>query len=703
MATNSAEAPVIKTVVGACGLDCPDACSWVVTTENGVPVKLRGNPDHPYTRKGLCVKVNPYLEYTRHPDRLLKPLRRVGKKGLGQFEEISWDEAFDEIASRLHQVIDSDGAEAIWPYWGSGTMGYIQGIGGAGKRLFNALGASRHSPNICSAAAYPGLAYTSGRGSSMDPMDFAKAGVVLIWGANTVSTNQHLWPFVREAQQAGAQLVVVDPVTTRTAKRADSHLAIRPGTDGALALGLMAHMVESNLVDSSASNAVGWKQFRTEELGTWSAERAAIECDIPVAQITELAELMATKGPTAIRLGMGMQRHEAAGQAARLVSALPALTGDYNRLGGGLCYSTTPLYGVNTDSLNRPDLAPGPTRELIMTRLGQGLLELEDPPVKALFVIAANPMASNPDQNRIRRGLEREDLFCVVAENFLTDTADYADIVLPSTMQTEHLDIHDSVSHLFLNLNNPVAQPPGECLSHTEMFRRLATAMGLEEPALFATDEELLADALNTEHPSLAGVDIAELRRIGFVRLNYPEPFVRFANGFDTPSGRFEFASEEAEVAGHGLLPHYVGPREATRPVGRSANQSLALVAAANHFLMNSMFANSAAHTKAGGQVIAVHPEDAAARNLCHGASVQVQNKRGQFTATLAVSENTRPGVATMSKGHWPKLQGGATINATTLEQDADMAQGATFHDNQVHITALAAPADELPLSEATR
>ncbi|MEE9416762.1 MAG: molybdopterin-dependent oxidoreductase [Acidimicrobiales bacterium] len=696
----------METVVGACALDCPDACSWVVTVDEGVPIKLRGNRDHPHTRKGLCVKVNSYLAYTKHPDRLLHPMRRVGAKGEGRFEQITWDQALEEIATRLKGVADEFGSEAIWPYRGTGTMGYIQGIGGAGKRLFHALGASRHDPSICAAAANSGLAYTSGRGSSMDPLDVVRAGVVLVWGSNTVSTNQHYWHFIREAQRAGAEVVVIDPVTTRTAQRADRHLAIRPGTDGALALGLMAHLVKTEMIDPAVSNTVGWDEFRDQVLAEWSPARAALECDIAVTEIVELGELIAKHGPLAIRLGMGMQRHEAGGQAARVISCLPMLTGDYTRLGGGLCYSTGPLYGINDQKLNRPDLSPIETRELAMTRLGEGLLELDDPPVKALFVIAANPMASNPDQNRIRRGLSREDLFCVVIDNFATDTVDYADIVLPSTMQTEHLDIHDSVSHLFLNFNNPVAEPAGECLSHSEIFRRLARTMNLDEPALFASDIELVKAALDSEHPAMAGIDLEELRSSGFVRLGYPEPFLRYREAFDTPSGRFEFASRAAETAGHGLLPHYVAPREATQPRAATSNTgsgSLALIAGANHFMMNSMFANSSDHAKAGPPVIALHPDDGAARDLTSGMTVRVHNSRGEFHASLQISKDVRIGVATMSKGHWPKLCGGSSINATTLEADADMARGATFHDNQVYISATAEQIDDIEHAEATR
>jgi len=670
----------------------------VVTLEDDVPVKLRGNPDHPHTRKGLCVKVNPYLAYTKHQDRLLTPLRRVGPKGAGEFEPISWDDAITEIADRLGSVIDEFGGEAIWPYLGTGTMGYLQGMSGTGKRLFHSLGASRHDPNICSAAAYPGLAYTSGRGTSMDPMDVVHAGVVLIWGANTVSTNQHLWPFIVEAQRNGAEIVVIDPVATRTTQRADRHLAIRPGTDGALALGLMARFVEQGVVDDRVIAAVGWGDFRDQVLAEWTVERAATECDIDAAAIRSLADLMATAGPVTLRLGMGMQRHAAGGQAARVISCLPLFTGDYSRLGGGLAYSTNPHYPINTDALHRPDLQPAPTRELAMTRLGEGLLDLDDPPVKALVVVAANPVASNPEQNRVRAGLARDDLFTVVLENFLTDTADYADIVLPSTMQTEHLDIHDSVTHLFLNVNNPVVEPPGECLPHTEMFRRLAASMGLTEPSLFATDEELFAAAVTTDHPALINVDIAELRRTGFVRLDYPTPFLPFAEEFDTESGEFEFASAAAEAAGHGRLPHYDPPREAA-----GDGDGFALIAAGNHYLMNSMFANSADHVKAGGQVIAIHPDDAKSQGLRQGDRVQVANDRGSFEATLDLSDRARPGVATMTKGHWPKLVGGSTINATVLEADADMARGATYHDNRVSIEAIDQPGESDFVSEATR
>ncbi len=680
----------MDTIVGACPLDCPDACSWVVTVEDGIPVKLRGNPNHPHTRKGLCVKVNPYLEYTAHPDRLLYPMRRVGDKGAGKFQRITWDEAFEEIAHRLQDIIANHGAEAIWPYRGTGSMGILQGLPGVGQRFFNAIGASDHTPNICSETGYQGLMYTAGRGPSMDPMDVKHAKVILVWGSNAASTNQHYWALIKQAQKGGARVVVVDPVTTRTASRADDHLAIKPGTDGALALGLMSHLASEYDLDDGVAEALGWETFRDSILTEWSPRRASLECGIEERQVVALADLMATSGPTTIRLGMGMQRHMGGGHAVRLLSCLPVLTGDYRRLGGGLCYSTGPLFAINYDKLNRPDLASGPKRALTMTRLGEGLLELDDPPVKALFVIAANPVASNPEQARVRRGLSRDDLFCVVVDHFLTDTADYADIVLPATMQTEHLDIHDSVTHMFLNLNNPVAAAPGECLTHTEMFRRLSVAMKLKESCLFASDEDLLLDALDSEHPAVADIDIDELRSTGFVRLGYPIPFLPYAEQFDTPSGKFEFASEVAEADGLGLLPTYLRPLEANHSIRSTAadgQKSLALIAAASHYFLNSVFANSAANVKPGPPILAVHPEDAVERGFDDGEMVRVHNARGEFQAVLEISDKTRRGVAAMTKGHWPKLVGGTNANATTLETDADMARGAIFHDNQVFVS----------------
>ena len=677
-----------QTVIGACPLDCPDACSWVVTLEGDKPVKLRGNPEHPFSRGTLCVKVNPYLNYSAHPERLLYPMRRVGPKGIGQFERISWDAALTEITETMQTTIDTYGAEAIWPYGGSGTMGFIQGLNGAGQRLFNALGTSHHDPTICSISGHVGMRYTTGSAAGMDPEDMVHSGLIVLWGTNTIVSNRHLWPFIKQAHDQGTPLVVIDPVKTKTAARADFHFAPHPGTDGALALGVMARLVAMDAADTGylACRSLGWEGFQAQVLRRYSLEYTSEICGLDPAEIERLASLIADHRPLSIRLSMGMQRHLGGGQAARVISCLPAVTGDYQRLGGGLCYSTGPAYKFNLDRLWGTELRQRPVRSLAMTRLGQGLLELDDPPIKTLLMWAANPVVSNPDQNRIRRGLAREDLFTVVIENFQTDTADYADILLPGTMQLEHADMHDSFSHLYINWNEPVVDPPGECLPHTEIFRRLARKLGLTQPSLFASDEEIAEAALASDHPAMVGITLEKLREKGWVRLNWSTPYQPFLTKFFTPSGKFEFCSERAEADGVGLYPHYTAPVEAG---SIASSGTLALLSPANNFLLNSMFANSPDHARSGNPTIIICPQDAVALQLEDNSPVRVWNERGEFTALLRVKPEVRPGVAVTSKGLWAKHHGGSSVNATVKEQDSDMGRGAIFHDNRIQISSL--------------
>ena len=671
---------------GACPLDCPDGCSWVVTVENGRPVRLRGNTEHPFTKGALCAKVNSYLDYTRAEDRLLHPLRRVGRKGEGRFERIGWDEAIGEIATRLGDVADRFGGEAIWPYQGTGTMGYLQGLEGrAGARLWNVLGASHHVPTICSIAGSVGLGYVTGTNVSGSMPTFALSELVVLWGSNPLTSHHHVWKYIAAARKRGAELVVIDPVRTRSAAQADHHLAPLPGTDAALALALMHELVELGAHDESflEERCVGWEPFR-RRLREFPAERAAAICGLPVAEIRSLAKRIAGARPTAIRATMGMQRHAGGGAALRALAALPAVTGDWARPGGGLVYSTSGYFRGNRAALYRDDLRPRPVRELIMTRLGDTLLDA-DPPVKALVVYGANPLASNPDTSKLRRALQREDLFCAVIEHFHTDTVDYADIVLPSTMQTEHLDLHDGYGHLYLALNEPAVAPPGECLPHTEIFRRIARAMRLTEPSLRDSDEELLRQALDNDDPAMAGVTLERLREQGWVRLGYPDPFVPFTDGFPTPSGRLELWSDRARAEGLDPMPGYVPPKEVTAPGG----ERLALIAAASHYFMNSVFANSATHARRAGEpTVVLHPRDATRRGLADGARIRVHNERGSFPAVLTVSDAARPGVAATTKGHWPKLLGADNVNATVEERDADLGGGAVYHDNAVYVSA---------------
>jgi anaerobic selenocysteine-containing dehydrogenase len=671
-------------VIGACPLDCPDTCSWVVTVEAGKAVRLRGNREHPFTRGALCAKVNGYLDHARAPDRLLHPLRRVGAKGEGRFERISWDEALDEIAERLRGVVAEHGGEAIWPFQGTGTLGYIQGLEGhAGRRLWNVLGASRHRMTACSVAGRVGAEYTTGTAAGMDPETFVHSRLILLWGTNPLTSGHHVWKYVLEAKQRGAHIVAIDPLRSRTAEQAHEHIAPLPGTDAALALGLLWVVLDRGAEDREyiAEHTVGWPDFR-ERILEFPPDRVAAVTGLPEERIVALGERIASTRPTAIRATMGMQRHAGGGMALRTLYAMPGVTGDWRHLGGGACYSTSGWFQGDLAALKRDDLLAQPVRTLSMTRMGE---VLESAGVHALVVYGANPMASNPDQARVRRGLERADLFTVVLEQFPTDTVDYADIVLPATMQIEHLDVHEAYGHMYLQLNSPAVAPAGECLSTTETFRRLARRLGLTEPALYDDDETLVRTLVGDAR-------FAQLRRRGWVRLDVPDPFIPYADGFPTPSGRLEFVSQRAAEDGHGALPGYTPPAEAT--------QGLALVAPASHWFLNSTFANKPdLQRRAGGPRIEIHPDDAAPRGLETGDRARVSNARGAFEADVVVSDRVRPGVIASTKGHWLKhVRGGANINATVDERDADMGGGAVFHDNHVEVEAVRN--DDGPLGE---
>ncbi|WP_219472298.1 molybdopterin-containing oxidoreductase family protein [Nonomuraea rhizosphaerae] len=657
-------------VLGACPLDCPDTCSWVVTVEDGEAVKLRGNPDQPYTRGALCVKVNRYLEQTRAPDRILHPLRRTGPKGSGRFERITWEEAFDEIATRLRAVIDEHGGEAIWPYLGTGSLGYLQGCEGiAGRRFWNVLGASKHWLNICASAGGTGLTLTNGTPAGMDPEQLAQSKLILLWGTNTLTSGHHLWKFIQDARADGAHVVAIDPIRTRTADQADRHLAIRPGTDAVLALALLNVVLAEGAQDEEflAEHTRGWESFR-EEILAHPVERAAEITGIAAEDIRELGLRVAHTRPTAIRATMGVQRHAGGGTALRTIGAIPGVTGDWRHPGGGIAYSTSGH--VHLEINTRDDLLAGSVRKLPMTRLAS---ELDS--VKCLWVYGANPVGSSPDSGRIRRGLAREDLFTVVMEHFPTDTADYADIVLPATMQTEHMDLHAGYGHLYLLWNEPAVAPPGECLSTTETFRRLAAHMGLSEPSLYDSDLELAEQLLSSGHPSLDGVTLDRLRKEGWVRMNYPQPFTPFADGFPTASGKLRFPPRgKAYVEPHSL---------------RAGDHPLTLITPAAHTFLNTTFGNNPElRRRAKDPVVLVNPADAEARGLTDGQRVRVHNAGGEFLADVEVSDRVARGVVASPKGRWPKHSpGGANANTVVAERDADMGRGPAFHDNRVEIS----------------
>jgi anaerobic selenocysteine-containing dehydrogenase len=685
-------------VRGFCPLDCPDTCSWQIEVDDtGRAVALRGDRDHPFTAGALCGKVNRYLDAVYSPDRLLHPLRRVGPKGEGRFEQITWEEALRLTAKGLQNAIERHGPESILPYYYAGTMGYIQGWT-LGPRLFRHLGASQLHTNLCSAAAHAACDATLGAAVGYDPEDVVHAKLVILWGTNPLNANVHMWKFLLEARARGAHLVAVDPIRSESAARCDEHVAPLPGTDAALALGLMRTVLDEGTADVEwlERHTVGWPELEAR-LAEWPVERAAEVCGLDVDVVRALGRRLAHTRPTAIRLGLGMQRHGGAGAAIRAVLAIPAVTGDWRHVGGGALSLTSDHFPFPVASVVAPpDLPVPPARTVNMSRLGEALAEAADPPIAAMVVFNANPAASNPNQVRVRRGLARDDLFTVVLEQRLTDTTDFADVVLPVTMQPEHHDIYGAYGHLYVQWNEPAIEPPGECRTNTDAFRAIAKAMGLEHPRLYDSDLELAEQLLDSDGWRARGVTLAALRERGWMRAaGFERGTAPFAHGgFPTAAGKVELVSAALGRQGLDPLVGFVPPHEVLdRELAE--RYPLVLMVPAGRFFLNSTFGSIDWHrSKMGPVTVHLHPEDAEARGLADGDGIRIHNDRGSFVGQARVNDAPRPGVAFMHKSHWPKLvEGGANANATTPERDADMAGAPTFHDNRVEVEPLYAGA----------
>ena len=669
-----------------CALDCPDCCSLLVdVADNGRAVRLRGNPDHPVTRGFLCAKVARYLERNYHPDRILYPLRRTGPKGAGQFERISWGEALDLIAARLQTISDADGPEAILPYSYAGTMGLVQGSG-MDRRFFHRLGASRLDRTICSTAGGEALHESLGFRYGTEPEQFVHARLILAWGANIHGTNIHLWPFIVEARRRGAKLITIDPVLTRTAQLADQHIYINPGSDLALALGLMQVIIGEGLYDADyvSRHTLGFEQLR-ELAAQYPPARVAHFTGIAPEVIVQLAREYATIRPAVIRVNYGIQRSERGGRAMQAVSLLPALIGSWKEVGGGLLASTSEGHPFNREKLAREDLqlrSPlrRPSRILNMTQLGSILERTVDPPVRALFVYNSNPAAIAPHQNAVRRGLARPDLFTVVVEHFLTDTADYADILLPATTFLEHLDVYMAYGHYHLQLARPALSAPGETKPNSEIFRLLAARMGFDDPELRASDEELVRDALDSAHPFLNGITLERLEGEPSIRVNVSPPgtpFLPFAEGrFGTPSGKCEFKAETL---------HYVPPVESRW--GEAARRfPLELVSSKNDNSMNSSFGYRPEVDRETA-IVWIHPWDAAPRRIEDGDRVRVFNDRGSLTLVARLTTGLRRGVVRIPAVRWAKLaEDGQNVNVLTSERLTDIGRAATFYSCLVEV-----------------
>lgn len=704
------------TVVGACPHDCPDTCSILTTVEDGKAIAVRGNPDHPFTRGRLCVKVNNYEERVYSDKRVLYPLKRVGPKGSKQFQRISWDEAIETIATRWKSIIATDGAQAILPYSYLGTQGIINGLN-VGDPLFNKLGATVSERTFCDSGSCTAYMMTIGPTPGVDPESFVHSKYILLWACNTLGTNSHHWPFIEQARKAGAKLVVIDPVRTRTARLADWHIPIRPGTDAALALAMIHVIVKENLVDRDYidKHTVGYDEL-AERASTYTPEFAAQETGIPVEDIVKLAREYATTPPAVVRIGVAVERHAGGGQTVRAIACLPGLIGAWKHVGGGLLQLPIWAFPVKWEVLMRPDLQPEKMRVLNSWRLGQALTgELGfDPPIKALFVYNANPMAMVTEQAKLEKGLEREDLFTVVSEHFLTDTARYADIVLPATTQLEQKDIMFSWGHLYLSYNNPAIEPLGEAVSNTELFRRLAKAMGIEDPSFYRTDDEMIEASLDWTNPVLQGITLQDVKAKGYARLTVPsaDDWAPHRDGnFPTPTGKCEFKST---ITGGGnfvvplfrqgyngdqdgtpvdALPHYIPPNENTQTAPALAKRyPLSLITPKSHAFLNSNYGNLPAQTAQAGeeQSVFLHPDDAERRGIVAGAPIRVFNDRGAFEAFASISPDIMPGVVMAPSGYWHRSnRKGATVHALTPPAYADLGRAPTFSDVLVQVGKL--------------
>jgi anaerobic selenocysteine-containing dehydrogenase len=688
----SAKQPPGHTIVrAACPHDCPDTCALHVTVAEGRAIKVEGDPDHPTTRGVLCTKVARYLDRTYSEKRVLHPLRRAGAKGEGRFERIDWDEALDTIASRFREIAESsDGPQAILPYSYAGTMGLLQ-YGSMDRRFFNKLGASLLDRTICATAGKAGYAATIGASIGTDLEQFENARLILIWGSNPVVSNLHLWSRVQEAKRRGARLIAIDPYRSQTAEKCHEHLALMPGTDAALALGIMHVLIAEGLIDRDYIDryTVGFDALE-QRVRDYPPSRVASLTGLREAQIVALAREYGTIGPAVIRLNYGMQRHAGGGMAIRTVACLPALVGAWRHAAGGALLSSSGTYPINTAALERPELSWNSPRTINMSTIGDALLEADDPPIRALFVYNSNPVAVAPDSGKVVAGFAREDLFCVVHDVFLTDTADYADIVLPATTQLEHLDVHSSYGHLYALANNPAIAPLGEAKPNTEVFRLLAARMGFDEPCFAESDESMAANAFVASHPRMAGIDWTTLKTQGWQRLNVPSPYAPFAEGnFPTPSGKCEFYSESLRRQGLDPLPTYTPPRESVVSDPALARRfPLAMLSPPARNALNSSFGGLPVFLETEKTPwLDIDAEDAAARGIGDRDKVRVYNDRGAFVVTARITDRTRPGVVVAPSIWWRKLSpDGTNANMVTGQALTDMGRAATFYDVLVEV-----------------
>jgi anaerobic selenocysteine-containing dehydrogenase len=687
-------APSATIVHGTCHHDCPDSCGWHVTVQDGVAVQLRGNPAHPYSLGELCPKVNAFIDRVYSPDRVLHPLRRVGAKGEGRFERISWTDALDEITARLNAAVAEHGPETVMPYSDAGNQSLVSM--GFPERFWNRLGASRLLRALCGNVAGAGVQMTNGTTKTMDPQELRHSRLIILWGTNTRLTNRHLWPTIEAAREAGAQLVVIDPIRTVTAEAADWFVQPLPGTDTALMLAMMHVLVRDGLVDHEwvAAHTVGFDDL-VEHVSEWTPQRAAVVCGLEALDIERLAALYGTVRPAAIRTLIGAEHHENGAMFFRTMACLPALIGAWQHRGGGMARSIGVWSSAMVDdaALERPDLAPPGTapRQLNMSRLGDVLAGVDietggrlDPPVTAMVVWNSNPLVVVPNADLVRCGMARHDLFIVVHEQFLTDTARYADIVLPATTQIEATDVVTSWGHLWLGWNEAAIEPQGEAVSNSELHRRLAAAMGFTESALFDDDLSVIAAAM-------PGVDLGELRATGFARVPYPQDGRPFGDGvFPTASGRVELRSATLERLGQPALPTFRAPRESPQGNPELAGRfPLSLLTPKHHRrFLNSSYSQLPKHGPAeGGPFVELDAADASVRGITDGDDVQVFNDRARVLLPARITTRLRPGVVAIPFGWWSADHAdGQVANSLTNDTLTEWGGGVAYSDTLVQV-----------------
>jgi anaerobic selenocysteine-containing dehydrogenase len=708
----SLHSPEAKTVRGACPQDCPDTCAFIYHVEDSRLVEVTGDPAHPMTRGGLCVKLKDFAEHHYNPDRILYPMKRIGAKGSGKYERIGWDEALSTIKSKWTDIIDQYGSQAIMPHAYLGNQGTANGLT-AGDAFFNRLGSTVAEKTYCESGSSTAWVMTVGPTGGLDVESLAYAKYIIVWGMNMVSTNLHAWPFVLEARSTGAKIVVIDPYKSRTAKQADWHIALKPGTDGALALGMMNVIIQEGLVDYDyvEKYTLGYEELKARA-AEFPVERVAEITGIPAADIIKLAREYATTPPAAIREGVAVERSPGGGDAVRAITCLPALIGAWRHVGGGAVEMPIYEFPMSVAHVSRPDwIRPGKrvVNELDLGAALTGKMKL-DPPIKSVFVYNSNPVSQAPDAGELVRGLQREDLFTVCSELFITDTAKYADILLPSTMQAEQYDIMVTWGHLYIMLNQPAIPAPGECVANIDLFRRLAKTMGFNDDYWDLTDDEWLTLSYDWNSPALEGITLDLLKKDGWKRLNVGMPDVRapHAKGnFKTPSGKCEFKSSMAEggnmvldvwrsgytemqVSGYvDPVPNYIPPHEVIDSTSaKPARFPLNLLSPKPHAFLNTQYGNETTQMKRQGeQRIMINPSDAASRSIANGSYVRVYNERGTFEAKADLTDDVGAGLIVTNVGHWPGLnRSGTAVNSTTAPRHANLGQAGVYSDNLVEV-----------------